>query len=69
MRNKVQYQPIKVGQPDGTFFISSSKGKVPINNELPQPARIAHSFNNLRTNLMSLGQLCDYGCKATFDKE
>lgn len=46
-----------------------SKGHLPILKELPLPARTAHGFKNLSTNLISVGQLCDSDCTAIFKKQ
>ena len=36
---------------------------------LPQDAKQAHLFPQLQRGLVSIGQLCDHGCTATFTKE
>ena len=65
----MNHTPIEVRQPDGTTFKSVSKGEIKINPKLPKQARVAHGFKDLKTNLISMGQLCDQGCTAMFDKE
>ena len=55
-------------QPDGSRFSSTSKGQLPILNELPLSARTAHGFKNLSINLVSVGQLWDSNCTAIFKK-
>ena len=48
---------------------STYVGELPIDS-LPKEARQAHIFEALgKTSLLSLGQLCDHGCKALFDKD
>lgn len=36
---------------------------------LPEEAKEAHLFPQLQRGLISIGQLCDNGCTATFTKE
>ena len=62
------HAPIQVKQPDGSHITSKNKGEIPILGELPQHAKSAHGFNELQTNLLSIGQLCDSNCIALFDK-
>ena len=61
--------PLKVGCPNGQAIISTTKTQLAI----PQILEIANSarvFEGLKTgNLLSIGQLCDSNCKATFTKE
>ena len=46
---------------------SSHTGELPI-PELPAEARLCHLFPALgNMSLLSIGQLCDAGCQATFD--
>ena len=69
IQNETHHVPINVRQPDGTCFKSNSKGEIPLHKDLPYSARTAHGFKNIKTNLLSVGQFCDAGCTAIFDKE
>jgi hypothetical protein len=61
-------QGIKFKLPDGTFMTSTHTAHFPIQG-LPREATLAHIFPNLdSSSLLSVGQICDYGCTATFTK-
>jgi hypothetical protein len=49
-------------------FTSSYQANVPLHPSLPTTATSAHFIPNLQHSLLLLGQLCDDGCIATFDK-
>jgi hypothetical protein len=54
---------IKVKLPDGSFMTSTNTAYVSIQGK----ATLAHICLNLESSsLLSLGQLCDYGCTTTF---
>ena len=67
--NKQNHILISIRQSDGSKFYSSSKGELPILQNLPLAVRVAHGFQNIKTNLLSIEQLCDHRCVAMFDKE
>jgi hypothetical protein len=57
---------ISVTLPDGSTIVSSHVTELNI-PDLPLEARIAHIFPNLSSgSLISIGQLCDHCCTATF---
>jgi hypothetical protein len=61
-------QGIKVKLPDGMFMTSTHTIYLPIQG-LPREARLTHIFPNLDpSSVLSVGQLCDYGCTSTFTK-
>ena len=61
-------RPISVGCPNGHVLTSTSQTKLSIPN-IPNPANSARVFSELKTgNLLSIGQLCDSNCTATFSK-
>jgi hypothetical protein len=58
---------IPVSLPDGTTIHSSHIAELDL-PFLPHQARVAHIFPHLSSgSLISIGQLCDAGCTATFD--
>jgi hypothetical protein len=60
---------ITVTLPDGQHIdsIAATQLQIPI---IPQTATIAHLFPSLQPHsLLSVGQLCDVGCVATFDNQ
>ena len=60
---------VKVMYPDSTIAQSTYKGCLK-GTLLPLSAKKVHLFNHLASgSLLSLGQLCDAGCTADFDKE
>lgn len=60
---------ISVQMPNGTFIKSTHTGELNIPN-LPAGAKFAHVFPDLKTgSLLSIGNLCDYGLKAIYDKD
>jgi hypothetical protein len=57
---------IAVSLPDGTHIKSTHTGTLPVPG-LPVSACRAHIFPSLKSHsLLSIGQLCDRGCKALF---
>ena len=61
-------RPISVGCPNGHVLTSTSQTKLSI-PDIPSPANSARVFSELKTgNLLSIGQLCDSNCTATFSK-
>jgi hypothetical protein len=59
-------QPIHVKLPDGKYISSTHTGYIPL-PKLPQSTKKAHLFPDLVANaLISVGTLCNHGCKATF---
>ena len=60
---------IHVQLPDGSRMISTQTSIIPITG-LPIAARQAHLLQYLKTgSLLSIRQLCDSGCVATFNKD
>ena len=54
--------------PNGSIMKSTCTSKLAIPN-LPLAATHAHGFKHLASgSLLSVGQLCDHGCTAIFDK-
>ena len=63
-----QASPLSVGCPNGQAMISTKSTQLAIPN-VPTIANSARVFDDLKTgNLLSIGQLCDSDCKATFTK-
>lgn len=61
--------PINVQLPNGHHITSTHVAELPW-EQLPEKARTVHIFNDLAANaLLSIGTLCDSGCKAIFDAE
>jgi hypothetical protein len=59
---------IDVILPDGSSITSSHTALLQLPNILPLIAQLAHMFPDLKSSsLISIGQLCDHGCTATFD--
>ena len=60
---------INVLLPDGATIQSTNSGIIPFQG-LPEEACTAHNIPDLKSNsLLSIGQLCDAECIATFDKK
>ena len=60
----------KVGLPNGATLVSYLRGNIPFNKILTSEAMQAHVFKGLtNSSLISIGQLCDDGCVAVFDKK
>jgi hypothetical protein len=60
---------IAVSMPDGAHIKSTHTGTLPI-SDLPSSACRAHVFPSLQSHsLLSIGQLCDHGCKAVFTND
>ena len=54
---------------DGRIIYLTKKAILPLSNKLTEKARVAFSFNNLKSgSLISIGQLCDDDCIAIFTK-
>lgn len=54
--------------PDGSSITSTHTALLQLPHILPIGARTAHIFPGLKSgSLISIGQLCDHGCSATFD--
>ena len=61
--------PISVQLPSGQLISNTHDTHLPI-FDLPPTATLARIFPSLRSaSLVSIGQLCDAGCKATFDSQ
>jgi hypothetical protein len=59
-------QPLAVLLPNGASILSSHTGELDIPH-IPLSARLCHLFPGLQSgSLLSIGQLCDAGCIATF---
>ena len=59
--------PLPIRMPNGEIIQSSHTALLPQTN-IPIEARKAHIFPGLKNkSLLSIGTLCDNGCKATFD--
>ena len=64
--------PISVRLPNGTTFDSTHTGMLragTAHTQLPPTALQSHLFPNIDHDLLSVGQLCDAGCTATFTKD
>ena len=60
---------LEVRYPNGQSIISTTKTRLAI-PKIPEIANSARVFDSLKTgNLLSIGQLCDSDCKATFLKD
>ena len=62
-----QHDPISVSLANGTSILSTSVGTLPLPG-LPAAATDAFIFNDIDYPLLSIGQLCDANCVATFRK-
>ena len=63
--------PISVRLPNGTHFDSTHIGRLNtlnVHERLPATATEIHQFPHIDNDLLSIGQLCDAGCMATFTK-
>ena len=62
--------PIHVKLPNEKVISSTHQTTIPLTgtDHLPRSARQAHIFPHLGTSLISVGQLCDHDCTATFKK-
>jgi len=59
---------VQVILPDGNSITSTHTALLQLPNQLPITAKTAHIFPDLKSgSLISIGQLCDYGCTATFN--
>jgi len=61
------HDPISVSLANGTSILSTPIGTLPLPG-LPAQATEAFTFNNIDYPLLSIGQLCDADCIATFCK-
>ena len=60
----------KVGLPNGATLEAYLRGNIPFSTLLTTEAMQAHVFKGLtNSSLISIGQLCDDGCIAMFDKK
>jgi hypothetical protein len=67
--NGTQQDSITVGLPNGATLQSSPNNCTLDIPQLPDAARKAHLIPGLtHSSLVSIGTLCDAGCKATFDR-
>ena len=56
--------------PNLQTITSTVSGLLPINHNISQQAKLTHIFDELHSaSLLSLGQLCDDGCKILLDKQ
>ena len=54
---------------DGCIIYPTKKAILPLSKKLTEKARVAYSFNNLKSgSLISIGQLCDDNCISIFTK-
>ena len=60
--------PISVHLPDKSTMHNTHEGSLLI-PKLPPEALKAYIFDDMQSSLLSIGQLCDPGCVATFDKD
>ncbi len=60
--------PIEVSLPDGSRMWSSHTAILDM-PQLPHAARTVHIFQELSNSLLSIGQLCDSGCTADYNKD
>ena len=58
---------IEVQLPDGSLVTSSHEATIALHTTLPPAAQTAHVLPDLNHSLISIGQLCDAGCTATFN--
>ena len=63
--NTLQYGPTAT-LPNNTKIQASAQGILPLHKSLTTPALIYPGLTN--ESLLSIGQLCDQGCVAIFDK-
>jgi hypothetical protein len=60
--------PIAVCPPDSRTMASTREGYLRLPH-LSKKARKTHLFPRMQASLVSVGQLCDSGCIATFDQD
>ena len=60
--------PISVHLPDRSTMTNTHEGLLTLPN-LPSEACKTYLFNDMQSSLISIGQLCDAGCVATFSKD
>lgn len=61
--------PISITLADGHHLASDHITQLPVaSSTLPPDAITAHVVPQLSTSLLSIGQLCDHGCTAVFDR-
>ena len=63
-----QQNPIVVRLPNNRTITSTHEGYLRLPH-LSKEARKTHLFPNMQASLISVGQLCDSGCIATFDQD
>jgi hypothetical protein len=66
IHREVAYPSVKVTLPNGETMQSSHTAQLQLHPSLPDIACRAHIFLSLTCSLISVGQLCDSGCTATF---
>jgi hypothetical protein len=66
IHHEVANPSVKVTLPNGETLQSSHTARVQLHPSLPEIARRAHIFPSLKHSLISVGQLSDSGCTATF---
>ena len=59
--------PISVTLPDSGTMTNTHEATLRLPGASPSASK-AYTFNNMASSLLSIGQLCDDGCVATFDK-
>ena len=60
--------PISVTLPDNSTMTNTHEATLRLPGVSPSASK-AYVFNNMASSLLSIGQLCDDGCIATFDKD
>ena len=61
--------PITITLPNGSYMSSTHEGNLRLPGSLPSAATKVNFFDKMSASLISIGQLCDYGCTATFDQD
>eukprot|EP00957_Ditylum_brightwellii_P079843 6071906-Ditylum_brightwellii.AAC.1 len=67
-KDKTNKKQIAVGVPNGESVQSKYACKIELGNT-PQEGKTGYIIKDITTNLVSIGRLCDTGCKATFSKD
>ena len=60
--------PVSVTLPDNSTMTNTHEATLRLPGVSPSASK-AYVFNNMASSLLSIGQLCDDGCIATFDKD
>jgi hypothetical protein len=66
VHREVANPSVKVTLPNGESLQSSHTAQLQLHPSLPEIACRAHFFSSLTCSLITVGQLCDSGCTATF---